>query len=148
MGRARKGGRRGERGEGRGEREEGGGGEGGGGGGGGGEEEGGEGGRGGRGGGGSIGRVSLAKLRIDQLDRLYSKLRDEGGQDHGPLSPAMVRQAHAVIEELSCFRGVEEARAAIVRTDVPRDCGWSSKRGLLGSIAGDCSPVVSNVAAP
>ena len=96
----------------------------------------------------SIGRVSLAKLRIDQLDRLYSKLRDEGGQDRGPLSPAMVRQAHAVIEELSCFRGVEEARAAIVRTDVPRDCGWSSKRGLLGSIAGDCSPVVSNVAAP
>jgi integrase len=44
-----------------------------------------------------IGRVSLAKLRTDQLDRFYSKLRDEGGQNGGPLSPATVRQAHAVI---------------------------------------------------
>jgi integrase len=44
-----------------------------------------------------IGRVSLAKLRTDQLDRFYSKLRDEGGQDGGPLSPATVRQTHAVI---------------------------------------------------
>ena len=44
-----------------------------------------------------IGRVSLAKLRTDQLDRFYSNLRDEGGQDGGPLSPATVRQAHAVI---------------------------------------------------
>jgi integrase len=43
-----------------------------------------------------IGRVSLAKLRTDQLDR-YSKLRDEGGQDGGPLSPPTVRQTHAVI---------------------------------------------------
>ena len=44
-----------------------------------------------------IGRVSLAKLRTDQLDRFYSKLRDEGGQDGSPLSPATVRQTHAVI---------------------------------------------------
>jgi integrase len=44
-----------------------------------------------------IGRISLAKLRTDQLDRFYSKLRDEGGQDGGPLSPATVRQTHAVI---------------------------------------------------
>ena len=44
-----------------------------------------------------IGRVSLAKLRTDQLDRFYSKLRDEGGQNGGPLSPATVRQTHAVI---------------------------------------------------
>jgi len=44
-----------------------------------------------------IGRVSLAKLRTDQLDRFYSKLRDEGGKDGGPLSPATVRQTHAVI---------------------------------------------------
>jgi integrase len=44
-----------------------------------------------------IGRVSLAKLRTDQLDHFYSKLRDEGGQNGGPLSPATVRQAHAVI---------------------------------------------------
>ena len=45
----------------------------------------------------NIGRVSLAKLRTDQLDRFYSQLRDEGGQDGGPLSPATVRQTHAVI---------------------------------------------------
>jgi integrase len=44
-----------------------------------------------------IGRVSLAKLRTDQLDRFYSKLRDEGGQNGGPLSPATVRQTHVVI---------------------------------------------------
>src|ERR1700722_8997018 len=44
-----------------------------------------------------IGRVSLAKLRTDQLDRFYSKLRDEGGKDGGPLSPATGRQNHAVI---------------------------------------------------
>lgn len=44
-----------------------------------------------------IGRVLLAKLRTDQLDRFYSKLRDEGGLDGGPLSPATVRQTHAVI---------------------------------------------------
>ena len=34
-----------------------------------------------------IGRVSLAKLETDQLDRFYSKLRDQGGRDGGPLSP-------------------------------------------------------------
>lgn len=45
----------------------------------------------------NIGRVTLAKLRTDQLDRFYSKLRDEGGKDGGPLSPATVRQTHAVI---------------------------------------------------
>ena len=45
----------------------------------------------------AIGRVSLAKLRTDQLDRFYSQLRDGGGQDGGPLSPATVRQTHAVI---------------------------------------------------
>ena len=45
----------------------------------------------------SIGRVSLAKLRTDQLDRFYSQLRDEGGQDGGALSPATVRQTHAVM---------------------------------------------------
>ena len=45
----------------------------------------------------TIGRVSLAKLRTDQLDRFYSQLRDEGSQDGGPLSPATVRQTHAVI---------------------------------------------------
>jgi integrase len=44
-----------------------------------------------------IGRVSLAKLRTDQLDRFYSKLRDGGGKDGGTLSPATVRQTHAVI---------------------------------------------------
>lgn len=45
----------------------------------------------------AIGRVSLAKLRTDQLDRFYSQLRDNGGQDGGPLAPATVRQAHAVV---------------------------------------------------
>jgi integrase len=45
----------------------------------------------------TIGKVSLAKLRTDQLDRFYSQLRDEGGQSGGPLSPATVRQTHAVI---------------------------------------------------
>ena len=44
-----------------------------------------------------IGRVSLAKLRTDQLDRFYTNLRGEGGKDGGPLSPATVRQTHAVI---------------------------------------------------
>lgn len=45
----------------------------------------------------TIGKVALAKLRTDKLDQFYSQLRDEGGQDGRPLSPATVRQAHAVI---------------------------------------------------
>ena len=45
----------------------------------------------------AVGRISLTKLRTDQLDRFYSQLRDEGSQDGGPLSPATIRQTHAVI---------------------------------------------------
>jgi integrase len=45
----------------------------------------------------SIGKVHLNKLRTDQLDRFYAQLRESGGADGSPLSPATVRQTHAVI---------------------------------------------------
>jgi integrase len=41
--------------------------------------------------------VPLGKLRTAQLDRLYVKLRDEGGRDGGNLSAATVRQVHAIV---------------------------------------------------
>lgn len=44
-----------------------------------------------------IGAVHLDKLTTASLDRLYRTLRDAGGQGGGPLSPATVRQAHAVL---------------------------------------------------
>ena len=45
----------------------------------------------------AIGKVQLNKLRTDQLDRFYGGLRERGGADGAPLSPATVRQTHAVI---------------------------------------------------
>ena len=52
-----------------------------------------------------LGSVPLAKLRTAQLDHLYAKLRDAGGQDGKPLSPATVRQVHAIIRR-SLHQGV------------------------------------------
>jgi integrase len=45
----------------------------------------------------AVGKVQLNKLRTDQLDRFYGQLRERGGKDGAPLSPATVRQTHAVI---------------------------------------------------
>ncbi len=41
--------------------------------------------------------VPLARLKTSQLDRMYAKLRESGGQDEAPLSAATVRQAHAIL---------------------------------------------------
>ena len=45
----------------------------------------------------SVGKVQLNKLRTDQPDRFYAHLRGSGGADGSPLSPATIRQTHAVI---------------------------------------------------
>jgi integrase len=45
----------------------------------------------------SLKDVPLARLRTSQLDRLYAKLRENGGQDGKPLSAATVRQVHAIL---------------------------------------------------
>ncbi|MGO9912955.1 MAG: tyrosine-type recombinase/integrase [Acidimicrobiales bacterium] len=45
----------------------------------------------------ALGSVRLARLRPAQLDTLYAKLRAGGGRNGRPLSPASVRQVHAVI---------------------------------------------------
>jgi integrase len=45
----------------------------------------------------SLEDIPLARLRTSQLDRLYAKLRENGGQDGKPLSAATVRQVHAIV---------------------------------------------------
>jgi integrase len=45
----------------------------------------------------TLGNIKLARLKTSQLDRLYVKLRESGGQGGTPLSAATVRQAHAII---------------------------------------------------
>jgi integrase len=45
----------------------------------------------------TLGKVPLARLRTAQLDRFYAKLRAGGGQNGRPLSPATVRQVHAIL---------------------------------------------------
>ncbi|HTU38285.1 MAG TPA: site-specific integrase [Acidimicrobiales bacterium] len=45
----------------------------------------------------TIGKTPLNRLRTDRLDRFYTQLREKGGEQGGPLSPATVRQTHAVI---------------------------------------------------
>ncbi len=44
-----------------------------------------------------LGSVPLARLRTAQLDQFYAKLRESGARNGGPLSPASVRQVHAVV---------------------------------------------------
>ena len=44
-----------------------------------------------------LGTVPLARLRTAQLDQFYAKLRQSGARKGGPLSPASVRQVHAVV---------------------------------------------------
>jgi integrase len=45
----------------------------------------------------TVGKIPLNKLRTDQLDRFYTQLRERGGEQGHPLSPATVRQTHAII---------------------------------------------------
>lgn len=45
----------------------------------------------------TLSNVPLARLRTAQLDRFYAQLREKGGQNGTPLTPATVRQAHAVL---------------------------------------------------
>ncbi len=45
----------------------------------------------------AVGKVPLNKLRTDQLDGFYGQLRESGGEGGTPLSPATIRQTHAVI---------------------------------------------------
>jgi integrase len=45
----------------------------------------------------AVGKLHVNKLRTDQLDRFYAHLRESGGADGSPLSPATIRQTHAVI---------------------------------------------------
>jgi len=45
----------------------------------------------------SLENVPLARLKTAQLDRLYAKLRETGGQDGNALSAATVRQVHAIL---------------------------------------------------
>jgi integrase len=44
-----------------------------------------------------IGRLRLDQLTTANLDKLYRTLRESGGEGGRPLSPATVRQAHAVL---------------------------------------------------
>jgi integrase len=44
-----------------------------------------------------LGTVPLARLSTAQLDDLYRRLKDSGGKEGRPLSPASVRQVHAII---------------------------------------------------
>jgi integrase len=45
----------------------------------------------------ALGAVPLARLRTPQLDSFYGKLRESGGANGRPLSPASVRQVHAIV---------------------------------------------------
>lgn len=45
----------------------------------------------------NVGKLHLDKLRTDQLDRFYANLRESVGVGGSPLSPATIRQTHAVI---------------------------------------------------
>lgn len=44
-----------------------------------------------------IGRTKLARLKAAEIDHFYAMLRDRGGVDGRPLSPASVRQVHAIL---------------------------------------------------
>lgn len=46
-----------------------------------------------------LGKVPLARLRPAQLDTFYAHLRDKGGAKGGSLSPATVRQVHAILRK-------------------------------------------------
>lgn len=47
----------------------------------------------------TLGKVPLARLRPAQLDTFYAHLRDKGGSRGRPLSPATVRQVHAIVRK-------------------------------------------------
>jgi integrase len=44
-----------------------------------------------------LGRTKLARLKAAEIDHFYAMLRDRGGVDGRPLSPASVRQVHAIL---------------------------------------------------
>ena len=44
-----------------------------------------------------LGRTKLARLKAAEIDHFYAMLRDRGGVGGRPLSPASVRQVHAIL---------------------------------------------------
>jgi len=46
-----------------------------------------------------IGNIRLTKLQTAAIDRLYRELRERGGKDGKPLSPASVHHAHSVLRK-------------------------------------------------
>lgn len=44
-----------------------------------------------------LGRVKIARLKAAEIDHFYAMLRARGGVDGRPLSPASVRQVHAIL---------------------------------------------------
>jgi integrase len=46
-----------------------------------------------------LGEVPLAKLRADDIDRFYRRLREKGGRAGRPLSPATIRRAHGILHK-------------------------------------------------
>jgi integrase len=45
----------------------------------------------------TLGRTKLARLKAAEIDHFYAMLRDRGGVGGRPLSPASVRQVHAIL---------------------------------------------------
>ena len=45
----------------------------------------------------ALGRTKLARLKAAEIDHFYAMLRDRGGAGGRPLSPASVRQVHAIL---------------------------------------------------
>ncbi|HEY5111507.1 MAG TPA: site-specific integrase [Acidimicrobiales bacterium] len=44
-----------------------------------------------------LGKTKISRLKAAQIDHFYAMLRDRGGVGGGPLSPASVRQVHAIL---------------------------------------------------
>lgn len=51
-----------------------------------------------------LGPFSVARLRTEDIDKLYRELRRRGGKDGKPLAPATVRRAHVIVH-----RALEQA---------------------------------------
>lgn len=53
-----------------------------------------------------LGKTKVTKLKAAEIDHFYAMLRDRGGVDGRPLSPASVRQVHAILRR-SLQQGVK-----------------------------------------